>query len=67
MTSASGNDLDFDGWTCPAPEISSQAPCLDPLVNIMSISADGSVKGKYEGRKRTRRSSVSKKRRRKSV
>ncbi len=33
----------------------------------MSISADGSVNGKYDGRKRTCRSSLSKKRRRKSV
>src|SRR2546426_1502201 len=33
----------------------------------MSISADGSVNGKNEGRKRTSRSSFSKKRRRKSV
>ena len=33
----------------------------------MSISAEGSVNGKNDGRKRTSRSSVSKKRRRKSV
>ncbi|CFO11561.1 Uncharacterised protein [Bordetella pertussis] len=33
----------------------------------MSISADGSVNGKKDGRKRTTRSSLSKKQRRKSV
>ena len=46
----------------PEPAISSQ-----PSPKLMSISADGSVNGKNDGRKRTFRSSRSKKRRRNSV
>ena len=42
----------------PSPAISSQPPSP----NAMSISADGSVNGKNDGRKRTLRSSRSKKR-----
>ena len=55
------------GWTMPHPAISSQRPLSGPLMNATSISADGSVNGKKEGRKRTSRSSLSKKLRRKSA
>ena len=51
----------------PQPAISSQRPSSAPDMKATSISAEGSVKGKNEGRKRTLRSSLSKKRRRKSA
>src|SRR4029078_6234305 len=48
------------GCTIPHPRISSQPVCLQTLqplppqrVQLISISALGSVNGKYEGRKRT--------------
>ncbi len=48
------------GCTWPEPEISSQRPASGPVSKRMSISADGSVNGKYDGRKRTDSASVSK-------
>ena len=56
----------FFPFTEPSAEIDMMF-ASGPLVNIMSISADGSVNGKNDGRNRTCRPSVSKKRRMKSA
>ena len=48
------------GCTCPEPDTSSQRPASGPVSKRMSISADGSVNGKYDGRKRIDKASVSK-------
>jgi len=55
------------GCIIPQPAISSQRPLRAPLMKATSISAEGSVNGKKDGRKRTCRSSLSKKLRRKSA
>ena len=55
------------GCTWPEPATSSHLPASGPALKRMSISALGSVNGKYEGRKRSCRSSLSKNWRQKLV